>query len=867
MKILLSGNDWKAAHMMPSETNPTVSIIKQIASGSLYGPDFINATVPGDVQSDAIEAGLIPPIEYGFNSRAGEWAYQRDWVMCKAFTPAQPVSPYSRVMLKFGGVDYACDVFLNGQWLGYHEVAWTAFEFDVTDLLKYDSCNSLIVIIKNAPEAECQWGRTSAVKHLKARFAYGWDWCTRMVPLGIWKDVELEYCAGARISNLWVRQNVNLDDNTATVRAVITVDCEQPEETLVNVTFRQPNGESVTASINECLKNGENILTHTINLDNPMLWYPNGYGEQPLYELTAELTVQKTITDCRTVQVGLRKVEWLYNDNAPESALKYVVKINGKRIFLKGYNVTPIRQLYGRVHYEQYKRRAELAKEAHCNFFRVWGGGLAEREEFYRLCDEMGILVMQELFQSSAAIDNHPSMDEEFISLLTNTAQEFIKERRNHACLIIWCGGNELCTRGEIVSIDGEVLRPDCMGLDGYKTSVDNKPWLPLTPEYPTLKVLGEVVLRTDPDRRWLHTSGSGPTENASLNALGNMHDVHGPWNNLGPLEQYNFYNKVDMYVHMEFGCDGSASLQAMRTFMPEDKLWPIDSTNTAAWHHGRMYTVNIKERTEEFFGEIDCIEDFCEASRFVQAEGIRYAIEAHRRRKWQASGCVLWHMAEPWPNACDTCSIDFYLQPKPAYYLTKQALSQVHISAQYDTVIWGDKNEFSSRIFLHNATDKPFSGRAEIKVVGWDGKIYSSAELEVIIEPEGTKKATEITLNPLPNQLFLLIATLYDGDKEVSKHYSVHSPKKAHPYKSMLRAQRNRLKVEYHEKTITLKNEGDSIMCGVLIETPLDEWVTFSDNYLALIPGETKRVIVDNNFTKLLINGFGVLPAEIISI
>ena len=187
MKQLLSGKDWLVSHFVPGEVGAATGLIPRIAGGELYGAEFIPATVPGDVQSDALDASIISDIRLGFNARHAEWTYQRDWLYVKRFTPLKKDG--KRVRLHFDGVDYACEVYIDGKWIGDHEVAWEPFSFDITDLVEEGRESSLVVLVNYAPANECQWGHTSKVTNLKARYAYGWDWSVRLVPLGIWKDV------------------------------------------------------------------------------------------------------------------------------------------------------------------------------------------------------------------------------------------------------------------------------------------------------------------------------------------------------------------------------------------------------------------------------------------------------------------------------------------------------------------------------------------------------------------------------------------------------------------------------------------------------------------------------------------------------
>ncbi len=852
MKQILSGKDWIVSHFLPDEVSAVFDYIPQMARGELYGGSFIPATVPGDVQSDAIDAGLIEDINYGYNARAAEWTYERDWVYIKRFTPQK--HDFRRVMLCFDGVDYACEVYLNGKWLGNHEIPWIPFEFDITDLLNYDAENSIQVIVKAAPHGECQWGATSAVRNLKPRFAYGWDWSTRLVPLGIWRDVYLRYDEQANIKDLHITTDVDYTNKKAKITAKLATEGKKDGYSAEFV-LNSPDGNEIE-KISIPVHNGKAEVSFSI--DNAELWWPNGMGEQPLYKV--EVTIGDN-WDSASHRIGLRHISWARTEGAGDDAIEYQPYVNGRCVYMQGYNWTPLRQLYCREHTEAYKKRLAIAKESGANLLRIWGAGLLEREIFYDLCDEYGILVMQELFQSSATKNNHPPRDKEYIDMLTKTARSAIVQKRNHPSLAIWCGGNELCIRGEYIDTKGNILIEGVEGKEGYPYDVGDLDWVPLDAEYPTLAALRDVVEELDPGRKWLHTSGSGPYyQNADINFVGGkMHDVHGPWNILAPDEFYKTYNAYDMMAHFEFGCQSSASVLALERFMPEKYLWPIDENNPMAQYHGRMW-VGTKTLIEPYFGDLADYKEFCCASRFIQWEQIRYALEAHRRMGKRCACSCLWHMGEPWPNASDTCTIDAYDQVKPAFYGEKSAFSSIHIAAKYDGVI--HKDSFKSQISLYNATTEKVSGKINVQMFDMSGKLLDQASGNCCAEADTTvANALEVEFSNLPDGVFFIRQTLTDDSGKVISHgYSIHSTKDI-PYKDLLTQPECEIKTELCGDVLKIKNAGDAVASAVTVECDLDSHIIFSDGCMMLLPGEEREIKLtySTEFKSLYISGFGV--------
>lgn len=855
MKQLLSGKDWLISPFLPNEAGAHYSVISKVTAGDLYGGEFIPAQVPGDVQSDMLDAGLLEDINIGMNARKAEWTYQRDWMYVRRFIP-ENVS-CKKIVLQFDGVDYACDVFLNGQWLGYHENAWIPFSFDITDKVKRGEENCLIVLVKIAPFAQSQGGVCSQVDHLKPRFAYGWDWCTRLVPLGIWRDVRIDYRQDTAITDLYVSQETDYESKKATVQAKLTVS-DSVENCPAVFTLTHPDGKQETAAVTIC---GTEAVAE-FAIDNARLWWPNGMGEHPLYNVT--VTIGDDWDSC-SVNTGLRKINWQRTEGASDDALPYQPYVNGRRLYIQGYNWVPIRQLYGREHKKEYEKRIELARRGNFNFLRVWGGGILEREVFYDLCDRSGILVMQELFQSSASMNNHPSREQSYIDMLCTTVESAVVQKRSHPCLAVWCGGNELCFRGNYMDADGNVLIEDMEGWEGRKFSVKELPWVPLSPKYPTLAAMEKVVHRLDPQTTWRHTSGSGPViQNASMDHLGGaMHDVHGPWQLMYTDEFYRMYNALDMMAHMEFGTPGPASVQTLEKVVPEKYLWPLDVQNPVANYHGRMWTAaeGSLDRIEAYFGALSDHRQYALAGRFLQWEQLRYSLEAHRRLGKKCAGACLWHMAEPWPNVSDTCTVDAYDQPKPAYYGQMKANKALHIAPQYDNAVHSDTADIE--ISVYNSTTEDFSGNIHICSYDLSGKLLEVFDAPCKVSADTVAAAAaKFTFRNIPDGvLFVRYSLLDEQDNIADSGYVIKSNRKV-PYAQLLQQKVCPIKAELCGDQLTLKNTGKQIVSALSVECDNDQSVYFSDGCMMLLPGE--EVTVTASFAggrkvPLYISGFGV--------
>jgi beta-mannosidase len=384
-----------------------------------HAPGWLPARVPGSVLDDLVRADEVADLWFERNSRLGEWAAERTWIHRRKV--AGPGT------IRFEGVDHEATVFVDGEEIARHEGAFTPFEVELAE-----GDHMLAVAVHEAPESEPQVGETRRVRVHKSRMGYGWDFCPRLVHQGIWRPVTLD----------------------------------APPELFPVVTLEDDIG---TVSIDG------NVL---IRVDSPELWWPNGMGEQKLYDV--ELGGGH-------FKVGFRDVS--FDD--------YELRVNGIAVPVRGWNWVPIDALYGVPRQEKLAHLLGLAARANANLIRVWGGGLIETPEFYDLCDRLGLLVWQEFVQSSSGIDSKPSDDPAFVATMTEDARQIVPRRRARPSLAIWCGGNE---------------------LEGDDST-------------PVLAALQQVVRELDPDRHWLPTSPigeadvHGPWEHQGLRAHNGHYD------------------------------------------------------------------------------------------------------------------------------------------------------------------------------------------------------------------------------------------------------------------------------------------------------------------------------------------------------
>ena len=452
--LSLSGADWRIC-ADPDRSGSNRHLFE--ANPSL--PNWVPATVPGNIQSDLEAAHRLMPLWYGpgdlrlYDVARTDWWYRKDFAVPSSFAG-------KRIALIFDGVDCECEVWLNGKRIGANAGMFRQFSFDVAGALLPGQTNRLAVrIIRMPPEIARFFERSAEnrmydgvffeglkqmvlqLKDLKSPTNLGWDWGINIWTLGIWKDVRLVASGSTRIDDTRVQCSLDNSYSKATVTATLGVDSLGVQR--VRASFRIfGNGQEVTAKTEVTLNKGRNVVKAEIPIAKPALWWPNGQGEQPLYTLHAEISPASggSAIDACSTRFGVRDVRWIHTEKAPADFVsRYQLVINGRPVRTMGSNLIPPDLLFGRA----LPRGLQLlrqAKAAGMNTIRQWGGGVPLPHEFYDLADELGIMISFEF----ALANNSPPTDAVFLRNLETTSRSILKQVRNHPSIIEYSGGNEM---------------------------------------------------------------------------------------------------------------------------------------------------------------------------------------------------------------------------------------------------------------------------------------------------------------------------------------------------------------------------------------------------------------------------------------
>lgn len=776
---------------------------------------WIKACVPGGVHYDLYRAGLITDPYKDLDSLKAEWVEKRWWVYRTRIEATKLGGKYQ--FLVFKGIDYQTRIYINGKECLRHEGMYETITIDISDEISIGKDVELKVLLMGVPDEMGQIGMTSQTFTQKSRFNYKWDFSTRLVNQGIWDECYVECLEDAALYDVYITTDYSQE------MGYISLEANVEEYGYGNLKYEvdavlEKDGRRIEKTF--LIKNNRVLGEFTV--ENPMLWYPNGYGSQELYQVTLLLRTGDRILYTTEYQVGIRSLQYRINEESPENALPYTFCVNEERIYIKGVNMTPLDHIYGNVTAAHYEHMVKLMKNMNVNMVRIWGGGLIEKDIFYTLCDQYGILIWQEFIQSSSGIDNVASKRPEFLNLLRKTAETAVLRHRSHTALAVWSGGNELTDEDYIPA--------------GYDDS--------------NIAMLKEIVQHYDSQRLFLPTSASGPNEfvNRDKNV---SHDIHGNWNYMGNPVHYDLYSGSDSLFHSEFGTEGMCSTRSLNKFVSEkyQTLEPAEE-NMVYRHHGEWWCTY--ERDQKLFGDRMDIEQMSKCSQWLQAEGLRFILEANRRRKFHNSGSIIWQINEPWPNVYCTSLVDYYMEPKMAYYWSRKAFSDLSVSLDYSKLDYCVGEIFRAGIFVSkDSREKDMGYHLDWKVMDMGGRTVNEGKAEGLADCGRTVKARdmEFALPDLLEGMFVVKLRIEMGGKISENAYYFGCGQDA-VYESALRMKSGKLAVEELPEEdgklcFRLRAEGDVPILHVYPYCEQDYDLICDNSYITLFPGELADITI----------------------
>lgn len=639
----LSGLDWDLAGFAPYEWKFFQTMEIGASPTAEIAP--IDVRVPGSVQQALLEAGLLPDWNVGLNARQCEWVENRHWIF-QTTLPAEYLKGLNgdgQVRLRCLGLDYEGVLRVNSREIGEFGNTFVPHVFDLTEALEPGQDNVIQLIFTIPPRWMGQYGWTSEIKDMKPRYNYLWDWTSRVVQLGIWDKISLEVVRGSAIGQTWVRPSMPADSE----KGSLSVSGDLTGDDSLKVVLALTDGEKTL--FNRQVTPAE--FREGVRWDELPVrcWWPNGEGEQALYDLTIRLIDgDGQELDRQERHVGFRSFDWAMNPGAPEGADPWLLVVNGRPVFMQGVNWTPLRPNFADVTPEETRKRLEAYRDLGMNILRVWGGAFLGREWFYDMCDEMGLMVWQEMPLSSSGVENYPPDDPETMDKLTTVARSYIARRHHHASLLLWSGGNELQ-----------------VAMDGSRAGIGK----PVDFSHPLLGRFKKIVEELDPGRRCIPTSSSGPRFCAAEEEFGKgVHwDVHGPWKPTGkfPEDWQRYWQNDDALLRSEIGAPGASSVALIEQYAGDYAPFPC-SVDNLLWKRTSWW-VEWPVFVEEKGREPKDLAEYVEWSQARQATALAIAAKASKDRFPACGGFIIWMGHDSFPCMANTAILDFHGDPKPA--------------------------------------------------------------------------------------------------------------------------------------------------------------------------------------------------------
>ena len=801
--------------------------------------DWLPAVVPGTVLTTQLENKQVPDPFYGMNNeripdiyRTGR-AYYTYWFV-KEFKELPAVGS-GQVWLNLRGVNYSCEVFLNGRKLNKHTHygMFLRQAYNITPYLARNGRNRLAVLVYppdpvGNPNGG-QGGDGTIARSVAHQYVAGWDWIQpiRDRNTGIWDKVTIEKTGAINLKNPHVVTRVpGVRRSSGPQQPAIlevTAELENPTARPIAGVLRYTiAGRQVSQPVRVPARTTQLVRLPTLTLQNPQLWWPNNYGPQHLYPLKLQvLAGAKTVSDEETVQVGVREIGRQWNERTQSMR----VLLNGQKIFIKGGNWI-ISDAMLRFSPARYDAEIRFHRDMNLNLIRVWGGALVERPEFYEACDKYGLLVMQDFWMSGDANgrwEDPAKLDDQWTRrrypddhrLFINSAADQIKLVRNHASLAMWCGGNEI------------------------------------TPPHDILTALQDTLLPRLDGTRWFIPFSNA--DSMSTNTLGGSGD--GPY---GIQSISQFWGHRTFPFNSEIGSVGAGDYESLARFLPPANLVPprylgLSSQPTeqvdSVWNYHKY--ISYENHLLPYGAPTD-MRDFGRKAQFVNYDQYRALMEGFSAHMWSwYTGSIIWKTQNPW-TALRGQMYDYYLDPNACLYGLRSGSEPLH--AMYNPV--------DSTVMI---TNNLFETKRDLMLVvdtyDMAGKKNNITQVIVEINPSMAKNI--LPINRIVRRLgkekgLFLSLQLLDLNKQVVSRNFYWLPDASGQYsglQSLAKApvQLAARSVAPGQVSVRVRNPAGgpvAFFIRLALVDPATQQrilpVFYSDNYLSVLPGETRTILLD---------------------
>ncbi|MEW5976212.1 MAG: glycoside hydrolase family 2 protein [Acidobacteriota bacterium] len=786
------------------------------AGAQIWSP----ATVPGSVLLDLQSNQRIGDPFWGSQERSLDWVGKSYWIYRTQFALDRATFDFENIDLVFEGLDTYAKVFVNGGQVLTAENMFRAWRIPVRHLLQSGQ-NILEVhfsspINKVLPGVRGSWtllpapldpGEKTSPYTRKAPYQFGWDWAPRLVSVGIWKPVFLEMWSGVRIEDIWIRFE---DVRPEAARLSVEVELQSSSAGQVSVLLQESTAGIKLSDGHVDLRADRTCVKLHGLLAQPALWWPRGFGAQPLYTFEVELWREGRLIEKRSVRTGIRTVALRRQPDEWGESFEFVV--NGTPLFIKGGNWVPADSFPTRVSRERYRRLLRACLDANMNLVRVWGGGLYESADFYELCDEMGLLVWQDFVFANAL---YP-LSGAFLDDVRKEASHNIKRLRNHPSLALWCGNNEVES-----------------GWFEWGWKKRFHPFVWQKQEAFFRDELARLCAQLDPGRPyWPSSPSSVSGEKPNSGRSGDSHAWE-VWHSDLPFDAYR---DVKARFVSELGFLSFPDLKTIERMAGREGLSP-DSEAIKAHLKSANGMERVRQAISRYYGEPRDIESLVYLSQLAQALAVKTAVEHLRRNTPRTMGCLYWQINDCWP-AVSWSSIDYFGRWKALHYYARRFYQESLVSSYED----------QGQVHVAVVSDRGLRPGTVLntELISLDGKVLLQRRQRATVLPlkgESLWQApvVELLAGRDRTNVFLLSELILDGQVISSSCHLFAIPRMLQLKPAPPQFQVKRLEAGRYAVGLSTERFAKDVRLSLRSFE-----VSFSDNYFDLIPGRPKEIVLE---------------------
>jgi beta-mannosidase len=786
------------------------------------------AEVPGDVDLDLLHNDLIPQPFDRDNEVRLQWIQNASWDYQTTLNVTPEMLSHQHLELVFEGLDTVCDIYVNGERALSANNMFREWRVDIRSLLK-PGVNRLLVEFPSPIKDASEVAATDPMQSLdhisdrsfvrRAAYEYGWDWGPTFVTSGIWRPVNLVIWDEARISDFYIHQ-LDVSSQVARMDLQLEVTASADDSAILVINYGYGSQKSSTTR-KVFLHSGVNKIDLPVEIDSPALWYPAGYGKQPIYHFRARLATGNVTADEADAQTGLRTVVLRRDVDQWGRSFEFVV--NGIPIFAKGANVIPFDSFPSRVTTAQYRRILQSAKDANMNIIRDWGGGYYETQQFYDMCDDLGLMVWQEFMFANAWQPGTSAVKDE----VQKEVEYQVKRLRNHPSIVLWCGNNEI-----------ELF----FGSPGWLSSpADTR--LRLQQNYLALfsGVIPRTVARLDSETPYWRSSPSPDFEHLTADEhSGDIHD----WTVWHGNADFNGYNQDNARFVSEYGFQSFPEMRTIEAFTRAEDRTSIFTPVMLAHQKNTAGNSIINDYMLRYYGRPKDFASFLYASQVLQAEAVKVGAEHFRRNRPRTMGSIFWQLNDCWPVA-SWSSIDYYGRWKALQYYARRFYAPVMVSpyvenGQLNVYVISDKTtplKAQLRLRILDFHGRELQGLTQaVTIPALSSRVYIDLPLSQFVGVKGTDSAA----------VFGAADLTFDG-KVLSDNVVYFAPTKLVQARLPPASVQSQLTGQGGTYTLKLSS---SVLAPSTYVSFGDLDATFSDNYIDLLPGEPRVITITSNAT-----------------